>query len=332
MNIQLSIAMAANPRTYPILNGHVTADGIDMVASPVRASELFWRQLSFFEFDVSEMSMSSLMMITAGGDDRWVALPIFTTRSMFHTGILVRKDRGINRPEDLKGKKLSVPEYQQTAALWTRGVLLHEFGVSDKDVEFWMERTPDHSHAHAVGFKAPPGVTIHQIPKEKTSGEMILSGELDGALYYLQGGGTNLIDRSPTNLRNHPDVKTLFPDPVAEGARYFGKTGIFPINHGMVIKRSLHEKHPWIALNLYKAFERANAIAEAQRMEYAAYHFEAGLLAGAERKALATPLISHGIRTNRKTLETIAQMSNEQGLTPRRIKLEDMFAASVMEQ
>jgi 4,5-dihydroxyphthalate decarboxylase len=324
--------MAANPRTRAILDGRVTADGIDMIASPVRASELFWRQLSFREFDVSEMSMSSLMMITAGGNDQWIALPIFTTRCMFHTGILVRKDRGINKPEDLKGKKLSVPEYQQTAALWTRGVLLHEFGVSDKDIEFWMERTPDHSHAHAVGFKPPTGVTIHQIPKEKSSGEMILSGELDGALYYLQGGGANLIDRSATDLRNHPDVKTLFPDPLAEGHRYFRETGIFPINHGMVIKRSLHEKHPWIALNIFKAFERANAIAEAQRVEYAEYHFESGLLSPDARKALATPLLQHGIRTNRKTLETIAQMSNEQGLTPRRIKLEEMFAPSVMEQ
>jgi len=332
MDLRISIGMASNPRTWPVFDGKVKPDGIEVVASPVRGSELFWRQLSFAEFDVSEMSMSSLMMITAQGQEDWIGLPIFTTRNMFHTGVLVRKDRGIDKPQDLKGKKLGVPEYQQTAALWTRGVLFHEFGVSDRDVEFWMERTPDHSHAHATGFAPPPGVTIKQIPKDKTMGEMIVSGELDGALYYLQGGGANLIDRSTVDLTRHPLVKTLFPDPRAEGVRYYKKTGIFPINHGFVIRRSLHERHPWAALNLFKAFEQANAIAEAQRREHNDYFVQTGAIPDEVAKAVASPIIRHGIQANRKTLEMAAQMSNEQGLTPRRMKLEELFAPSTMEQ
>ena len=127
MRLQLSLAMADNPRSWPIFDGTVKPDGIDLICTPIHASELFWRQLRFGDFDVSEMSMSSLMMAVASGDDRWVGIPIFTTRRMFHVGILVRKDRGIDKPADLKGKKMGVPEYQQTAALWTRGYLQHEY-------------------------------------------------------------------------------------------------------------------------------------------------------------------------------------------------------------
>src|SRR3982074_1771257 len=166
--------MASNPRTWPVFDGKVKPDGITLVPSAVHPSELFWRQLRFADFDVSEMSFSSLIMARSKGDDRWVGLPIFTTRKFFHAEILVRKDSGIDRPGDLKGRRVGVPEYQQTAALWTRGVLEHEFGVAPKDMQFWMERAPSHSHRGAIGFSPPPGVTVRQIPPEKTIGAMML--------------------------------------------------------------------------------------------------------------------------------------------------------------
>ena len=170
MDIQLSIGMPNNPRTWALLNGQVKAEGIDLIPSIVHPSELFWRQLRFADFDVSEMSFSSVIIAISQGDDRWVGLPIFTTRRFFHTGIMVRRDSGIETPADLRGRRVGVPEYQQTAALWNRGILQHEFGVSPTEIEFWMERTPDHSHGGATGFKPPPGVTINQIPPEKSIG------------------------------------------------------------------------------------------------------------------------------------------------------------------
>jgi hypothetical protein len=160
---------------------------------------------------------------------------------------------------------------------------------------------------------------------------MLLDGKLDGALLYL-AGTNNLVDRSQADLNQHPDFKLLFPDPLAEGARYFAKTGIYPINHGMVIKREIAEKHPWAVLNIYKAFEKANEIAEAQRMEHTEYHIEAGLLPPEAKKAMATQVLYHGVQRNRKSLETAAQLSYEQGLTPRLMKLEELFAPSTMEQ
>jgi 4,5-dihydroxyphthalate decarboxylase len=176
----------------------------------------------------------------------------------------------------------------------------------------------------------PPGVTVRQIPPEKNIGAMMLSGELDAVMYYLVD--PNLIDRSTADLRNHPDIKPLFSDPWAEGVRYYQKTGLYPINHGMVIKRELAEQHPWAMTNILKAFNRTNDLANRQRMEHVEYHIETGLLPAQTRKALATPIVSHGINANRHVLETIAQYSLEQGLTPRLMKLDDLFAASVMAQ
>ena len=133
------------------------------------------------------------------------------------------------------------------------------------------------------------------------------------------------------DLYHHPDFKTLFPDPYAEGVRFYNKTGIYPINHGMIIKREIAEKHPWVVLNIFKAFEQANELAEKARLESVGYHLETGLLPPEARAAITTPLIRHGIEANRKVLETAAQYSFEQGLTPRLMKLEELFAASVME-
>jgi 4,5-dihydroxyphthalate decarboxylase len=325
MNLQLSIGITNNPRTWPILDGTVKPEGIDLIPTILHPSELFWRQLHFAEFAVSEMSCSSFMIVTGQGDTRFVGLPIFTTRRFFHTTILVSRKSGIEKPADLKGKRVGVPEYQQTAALWTRGVLQHEFGVHPKDMEFWMERTPEKSHGGATGFKPPPGVVVHQVPADSSLGAMMLAGELDATVHYLSG--RNLVDRSRADLAHHPEFKYLFPDPAAEGIRYYRKTGIFPINHQAVVRRDIYEREPWVVLNLLKAFNKANDIANAQRIEHVEYHLAAGLLSGDAK----TALLHHGVKANRKVMETIAQYSLEQGLTPRLIKIDELYAPNALE-
>jgi 4,5-dihydroxyphthalate decarboxylase len=330
MRLQFSIGITSNPRTWPVIDGQIKPDGIDFVPTVLHPSELFWRQLRHAEFDVSEMSISSLMIARSKGDDRFVGIPVFTTRLFFHTTTLVRRGAGIETPADLKGKRVGVPEYQQTAALWSRGVLQHEFGVEPKDMEFWMERPPSRSHGGATGFTPPPGVTVNQIPTEKSIGSMMLAGELDAVIFYLVD--PNLIDRSTADLRNHPDIKPLFPDPLAEGVRFYRQTGLYPINHGMVIRRELAEQHPWALTNILKAFNQANELANRQRAEHVEYHIETGLISAEAGKALRTPIVSHGIAANRLVLETIAQYSLEQGLTPRLMKLDELFAASMMAQ
>ena len=153
-HLELSIALSDNERTRPLLEGRVAPQGIKLVPTMVHPSEMFWRQLRFAEFDVSEMSMSSLIIAVSRGDTRWVAIPVFTMRKFFHTSIIVRTDSGIAVPADLRGKRIGVPEYQQTWAIWSRGILQHEFDVHARDIEWFMERNPDKSHGGATGFTA----------------------------------------------------------------------------------------------------------------------------------------------------------------------------------
>jgi 4,5-dihydroxyphthalate decarboxylase len=329
-NLQLSLAITSNPRTRPIVDGRVKVEGVDFAQTVLGPAEMFWRQLRFAEFDVSEMSMSEMMMIRDRGDDRFVGIPVFTTRRFYHTGISVRKDAKIASPADLKGKRIGVPEYVQTSALWTRGVLESEFGVAPADMTFFMERVPARSHAGAIGFKAPAGVTINQIPPDKSIGSMMLSGELESCMSYNRRHG-DLIDRSDADLDNHPDIRPLFSDSAAEGFRYYRKTGIYPINHGMVVKRSVFEQHPWVVINILKAFERANDIADAERREHVAYHLETGLVSADYGKPLATRIVSHGLKANRLVLEMAAKYSNQQGLTRRVMPMDELFAANALE-
>jgi 4,5-dihydroxyphthalate decarboxylase len=197
--------------------------------------------------------------------------------------------------------------------------------VRPQDIEFWMERTPDKSHGGATGFKPPPGVTVNQIPADKSMGSMLLAGELDAALHYLSGH--NLVDRSRADLINNPDFHYLFPDSIAEGIRYYRKTGIFPINHQAVVRRDVYEQEPWVAQNIPKAFVAANDIANVRRRQHVDYHLATGLLSGDAN----TALLHHGVKANRKVMETIAQYSLEQGLTPRLIGIDELYAPNAIE-
>jgi 4,5-dihydroxyphthalate decarboxylase len=290
---------------------------------------MFWRQLKYADFDVSEMSLSSLFIATARGDRRWVALPIYTSRTFFHTNILVRTDRGIATPQDLRGRRVGVPEYQQTAALWSRGILEHEFGVSARDIEWFMERGPDKSHGGATGFNPPPGVRLQQIGAHTNIGEMLASGELDATLLYLTN--RNLVDRSTIDLDAVELVKPLFRDKRAETHRYFAKTGIYPINHTLVIKRELHERHPWLALNLFHAFTEAKKEVERDTAQTLQAYFDTGLIDPAGQEGLQADPKAYGMKASRKVIETISQYVHEQGLTDRRVAVEELFAASTME-
>jgi 4,5-dihydroxyphthalate decarboxylase len=221
--LQLSLMVSVNERTRPILDGSVQPEGVELVATAGHPSEMFWRQLHFQEFDISEMSLSSLLMATANGNRDWVGLPVFTSRTFFQTWAWVRTDRGIERPQDLRGKRVGVPEYQQTAALWTRAVLKHEFGVDPLELDWWMERSVEMSHGGATSFVPPPGLRFNRIPPPASIGSMLLDGSLDATLMYLADG--NAVDRSRARLEGDPRVRPLFVDGEAEGRRYFQKTG-----------------------------------------------------------------------------------------------------------
>ena len=327
--LTLSIALSDNERTRPLIQGKHKVQGARLLITVVHPSEMFWRQLRFSEFDVSEMSLSSLLIAVSRGDRRWVALPIFTTRMFCHTGILVRTDRGISAPADLNGKRVGVPEYQQTSAVWSRGILEHEFGVLPRDIMWFMERSPSRSHGGATGFKAPDGVIVNEIAASTNIGQMLADGELDATLLYFISH--NLVDRSRVELASFPHIKTLFDDPEAEGRRYFRKTGIYPINHTVVVKRELLERHRWLAINLYHAFVGAKEEVEHETRETIRSYFETGLIDSAAKLGLAVDPKPYGIKSSLKVIETIALYVHEQGLTERRVEIRELFAPSTLD-
>lgn len=325
--LHLSAGLSRNPLTEPVLAGEVAVEGVELVCSAVHPSELFWRQLQHRHWDVSEMSLSSLLIARSRGNDDWVGVPVFSTRGMFHTRTLVRTDAGIHGPADLHGKRLGVPEYQQTAAVWARGVLHHEFGVRPEDVRWSMERPPERSHGGATDFSAPPGVSIDLVPPGDDLGEMVVRGDLDGVLLYLPD--RNLVDRSRRSLREDPHVVPLFPDPAAEAARYREKTGLLHLNHCLVVRRTVAERHPWVPLNLYAAFLAARELALGRFASLAGAIERQGVALGAgppgRAGAAAAGAFPYGIAANRAALATLAEYQFEQGLVARPVDVADVF-------
>jgi 4,5-dihydroxyphthalate decarboxylase len=253
-------------------------------------------------------------------------LPVFMTRRFFHTAILVRKDSDIEKPADLRGKRVGAPEYIQTAVVWSRGVLEHEFGVLPKEMEWYQERTESMSHSTMFGLQSS-GLFRH-IPVEKTMGSMLLAGELDAAVWYH--GSPTLVDRGDIDLERHPSMRRLFSNARAEGARYFQKTGIFPMNHAPVIRRSIAERHPWAVLNLYNAFMAAKEQVMARVKHAVDLYANLGWLTPDARAALNKDPLPYGVHSNRQALETLARYSHEQGLSPRIVGPEEVFAEATL--
>jgi 4,5-dihydroxyphthalate decarboxylase len=248
-------------------------------------------------------------------------------RSFFHMWSIVRADSGIEKPGDLRGKRVGVPEYQQTAAVWSRGILQHEFGVEPREIEWYMERSPEMSHGGSTGFTPPPGVKMSYIDPKTDIGGMLLDGTLDASLLYLNMG--NLVDRAKADLSKSNVVRNLYPP--TEAARYYKKTGIFPINHGAVIRRSIYEKNPWIARSLYDAFLEARNDSDRRRIGSLDSEIATGHADPSTALALEHDLFAYGIKGAGKVLETIATYLHEQGLTKRVVRLEEVFAPEVMD-
>jgi 4,5-dihydroxyphthalate decarboxylase len=327
--LSLSVALSDNAMTAPIHRGQVSPEGIDWTVSAVHPSEMFWRQLKFAEFDISEMSLSSMTIAASHGIRDWVAIPVFTTRRFFHTAVVVRAAVGIESPADLVGKRVGVPEYQQTAAVWTRGALLHEFGVSPEQLTWFMERPPELSHGGATDFSPPPGVDLSYIPPDTNVGEMLRSGELDAAVVYI--AHRNLVDRSRSEAGAISGVRTLFTNPVAEGIRYYKATGILPVNHVLVVRESLFKKHPWVALNVYSAFLEAKRLALEPVLSGLQPWQQLGALpADAVAAMKAVDPLPYGIQAQGKVLDALSDYLVEQGLARGKVDIGELFAPSTL--
>src|SRR5579862_1933798 len=312
-SLTLSFASAYNERVQPLMDGTIQPESVQILPTYSDPPVTFWRQLKFQDFDVSEMSLSSFLIARSQGFD-YLALPVFPSRRIFQTELSYHEDSGIRQPGDLVGKRLGVAEYQQTAALWTRGILEHDFGVSQYKVDWYMERSEELSHGGATGFTPPPGISFQRIPPDKSLASMLVNNELDAApVARAFTRATNIIDRS-THIRGSEGdwskVRPLF-DYIAEGKRFYEAHGYIPANHTYIIRGDVYRKNPWLAFNLYIAFTKAKELANEKLSE----SIPSGLIFGADylrqtRAIFGSDPFPYGIKANRPMLQTIIDYSH----------------------
>jgi 4,5-dihydroxyphthalate decarboxylase len=325
-DVTLTLSLACGPfdRTLPLLDGTVLPDGIRLNGIALTPGEMFRRQARHAEFDVCEFSLSTHTMLLGQDDDRFVALPAFPSRFFRHRNIWINVHAGINRPQDLVGRKVGASEYQQTASVWARGMLRDEYGVRAEQVEwhFGAFNQPGRFEERAP-VDLPAWLPQHQIPEATCLDRMLEAGELDAIIAAA----------SPASFRRHsPNVVRLFPDYAAVEQDYFRRTGLFPIMHTMVVKRSLLNREPWVADSLYAALLEAKRVGMARvAADGPASRSLPWFLDQVERtEALMGPdPYPYGFAANRGTIETFLRMHHEQGLTPTRLRPEDLFVEAL---
>jgi len=321
--LPLSFACAPYDRTLPLFDGRVQAEGIDLNVVLLRYEDTFWRMLRHQEFDASEMSLSSYLMSKENGPD-FVALPVFLSRVFRHSSIYINRDAGIGAASDLKGKRVGVPEYQITAALWIRGILQHEYGVAPAEMTWRSGGLDEPGRVEKLDLNLPADVSLSLIPADQTLNALLVSGELDAIVTA----------RAPSSYNEgHPSVTRLFEDYKSEEIRYYKKTGIFPPMHCVAIRREVYERNRWIAQSLYKAFLAAKEYCAISYMfdghlRYALPFLHAAVEEHNEIFGDDDPW-AYGIEDNRNTLETLVGYSHEQGLIPRAYDLSELFCEEV---
>lgn len=345
-DITISLAYARNAWTAPLLDGEVTVEGVNLVTSVVPPNDLFYRQLRYREFDVSEFSMSQLISANAKGLATWKGIPAFPSRGYFHTRIYVNRNSGINSLADLRGKRVGLPEYQQTAALWTRGVLQHDYSIAPTDIHWVMGRPLSRSHGVHAGFTPPEGLSFEHLKEGENIAEFLIEGKIDAIVAYSGGrsrSGLGLgqepprrvaarseIDPQWYDLDENPATRPLFADHAAAGYEYFKKHGVFHINHLPVIREELLAQYPWLARNIYDAFVEARAIG-IQRLERALEPSQALGAVDIAKFRAGTDAMQYGYNANAKLLETATAWYFEQGLSTNKVDARSMFAETLQD-
>jgi 4,5-dihydroxyphthalate decarboxylase len=324
--LNLTLACGLYDRTVALQNGTVTPDGINLNFLAMGPGQLFRRQARHAEFDVAEFSLSTYCLLRARGDQRMVAIPVFPSRKFRHTDLYVNVNSGIDRPEDLAGKRVGTQEYQQTAAIWIRGILEHDHQVPPSAIDWYFGGyNAAERFTERIPLNLPENVRSTTIGDDRSLDEMLDAGDID----VLMGA------TAPSSFqRGSPNVRRLFPNSKQVEADYFRRTGIFPIMHVVVLRRDVYERAPWIAGNLVVAFEQARQVGlERLRQSGTLFCALPWLIDEIEEtdRLLGADAFSYGLSPqNRHVLDTFLTYWHEQGLAERRVTIEDLFAAEVL--
>ena len=325
MSLKITLGCGDYDRTKALMVGSIVPEGIDLTYLSLGPEEVFWRMLQFLEFDASEMSLSNYLIERSKDNPRFIAIPVFPARSFRHSFIFINTKSNIQTPQDLVGKKVGVPEYSMTATLWQRGLLEHEYNVKPSDM-FWLTGGQEESgRKERISYKLPNNIKIKFIESGKTLNEMLRTGEIDA-----------LITASVPSCYYEPEspVKRLFEDYAELEIEYYKKTKIFPIMHTVVIRADIYERHPWVALSLYKAFCEAKDLCIKKLLDTGSLVASLPFLIPSIEKTLDVfgyNFWPYGVENNYITLEAICRYSFEQGLSKRKLSVEEIFAKNTYE-
>jgi 4,5-dihydroxyphthalate decarboxylase len=323
-NITVTLACGDYDRVAPLKDGRVKVEGVNLNFIALGPEETFFRMARHQEFDVSEMSLASYINGRARGRDDLIAIPVFPSRMFRHSAIFVHTGAGIEKPEDLKGRRVGVGEYQMTAIVWVKGILSDDHGVAASDIHWFTGGQEQPGREERVPLELPPEITLESIPKDKTLSSMLEAGELDAVIAA----------RVPSPvLRGSDQVRRLYENPMEVEKEYFKRTGIFPIMHTVAIRKKMWETHPWLPVSLYKAFDRA------QRLSREGIHAPAVLFQLAwlqmyweeEKALLGEHAWETGAERNRETVKTLCRYLVEQGIIGEAPPFEGLFAPSTLQ-
>jgi 4,5-dihydroxyphthalate decarboxylase len=321
--LSLSVAVGPYDRTRALVDGSVQIDGVEPACMTLSPEEIFFRALRHTEFDICELSLSSFTVKTSQGGGPYVGVPAFVSRAFRHTAIWVRTDR-IKKPEDLKGKRVGVPEYQLTANVWARAILQDDYGVTPSDIHWIRGGIEDADRPEKITISLPKDVRLDHAPEGKSISRLLADGDIDGFI----------APRPPSLPKNTPNVGWLFPDPVATAKDYFKRTGIFPIMHLVGVRRTIAEQHPWLPGAVFKAFSEAKDKALALLGDTSATKVTLPFIEErlAETRALmGEDFWAYGLEANRKTLEVFLKHHHAQGLSSRLVTPDELFHPGTLE-
>jgi 4,5-dihydroxyphthalate decarboxylase len=290
----------------------------------LQVEEIFFRFIKFREWEVSEVSFAKYVSLRSQGDNSLVAIPVFPSRVFRHSSIYVRADGRVRSVGDLAGARVGVPEWAQTAAVYSRGALRHQFGLDLNAIHWVQAGVGQAGRVEKVELKLPEGLRLERRP-DTSLDAMLLSGELDAIL---------TAHPPPSFKASDPRVVRLFPDPQKVEEEFLRLTGVFPIMHAIAIRREVMERFPWVAGNLLVAFEaaKAGAVARAREMTASRMPFAWSQLA-AEREAarLGGDPWPYGVALNRVTIDAFCAWAHEQGVAHRRLTPEELFPPEVQQ-
>lgn len=316
--LQLSVAMGDYDRTRALLDGRVQIDGVAPVYMTLSPEEIFFRAFRNTEFDISELSLSSYLVKASQDACPYVAVPVFLSRAFRHTSIYVRRDR-IKKPEDLKGKRIGIPEYQLTAIVWARSILQDDYGVNPSDVTWVRGGIDEPGRPEKIKLQLPPDVRMEDAPQGDTISAMLDRGDIDGFIAPRPPGGA-----AATN----PDVGWLFPDPTAVAKDYYKRTRIFPIMHVVGVRKELAAKHPWLPAAVLKAFEQSKKAGLVQLADTSATKVTLPFVEEqikAARETMGEDYWSYGVAPNLPTLQAFLKHHHSQGLSKRLMSVDELF-------